>query len=149
MAALRIQKAREAGAAMYAADLLNEAEKALGEARDGLSGRGNYRTAVRAAAHACILADEARDKSLEEKRTISRKAKRLLRECRALIEEARSVSAVEDRSAELDSYSTRIVPIQALFDDERPSEAYESALQLKNELLDFLKRLKRQVRPRS
>lgn len=142
MAADRLEKSRTAGAAEFAADLLNEAESALREAEGALSERRNYRKAIRAAARACLRADEARDKTTGEKERVHRSVDRLLKECRALIEEARSLGAETTRSEELDSYSSRLEPIQKPLDEGRVSEALEGASQLKNDLLDFHERLK-------
>jgi hypothetical protein len=142
MAADRLEKARMAGADEFAADLLNEAESALHEAEAALSERRTYREAVRAAARACIRADEACEKTIEEKERVHRSTVRLLKECRALIEEARSLGAEIIRSEELDSYSSRLEPIQKPLEEGRVAEALEGASQLKNDLLDFHERLK-------
>lgn len=142
MAAARIERARADGAAAYATDLLAEAESALLEAEVTLSERRSYREALRAAARACIRADEAHRKALEEMRRIRRLADRLLRECRALIEEARATGLDPLQSEELDSYSVRVDSIQRLSEEKRVSEAHDSAWILKNDLLGFLARQK-------
>jgi hypothetical protein len=142
MAAARVERARQDGAAAHAIDLLTEAENALREAKDALSARRSYREALRAAARACIRADEARRKAQEEMGRIHRLADRLLKECRALIEEARSMDLDPALSEELDFYSDRVDSIQTLFEESRVSEGHDSAWILKNDLLDFLKRQK-------
>lgn len=142
MAAQRLEAVRAAGAAVYATDLLTEAETALREAEDGLHERKSYRGAVKAAARACIRAGEARRKALEEMSRIHRLADRLFKECRALIEEAHSMGLDPKRSEELDSYVARVDSIRKLFEERRVSEAQESAQILKNDLLGFLDRQK-------
>jgi hypothetical protein len=142
MAAARVERARADGAAFYAIDLLTEAETALGEAEGALSERRSYREAVRAAARACIRADEARRKSLEERNRIHRLADRLSKECRALIEEAHSMGLDPIQSEELDSYSVRIHSVQNLIEEKRVSEAHDNAQILKSDLLGFLDRQK-------
>jgi hypothetical protein len=139
MAAARLERARADGAAAYATDLLAEAETALREAEVALSNRRGYREALRAAARACMRADEARRKAQNEMSRIRRLADRLLRECRALIEESHAMGLDSIQSEELDSYSPRVDSIQKLFEERRISEAHDSAWILKNDLLGFLK----------
>jgi hypothetical protein len=138
----RIEKARQAEAPFYTPDRLNEAVTALHEAREALSDKNGYRFAVRAAARACILADEARAEALEKKERVSRAAGRCLRECRAILEEAHYLGAERLRGDELASLTARIVPIDRAFEEGRSSEAFDGAEKLKKDLLRFLDAIK-------
>jgi len=141
MAAARIMNAREADASLHAPDLLQEAENELHRAREGLSDAWHYRTSVDAAARACLRADEARVRAVQEKAKISRITDRCLREIQALIEEARSRGAEELQGARLGSYSTRHGSLCAAFESGALYEVHEGALVLKNDLLGFLREL--------
>jgi hypothetical protein len=138
MAAARLELARAAGAATYAAGTLTDAETALREAEGALSEPGSYREAVKAAARACLLADDARAQAGQETARMRRAASRLLQECRALIDESRSRGG---RDPELEPFSARINPIQERIEAGQVAEGQEDALQLKSELLRFLEGL--------
>ncbi len=141
IAARRVARAREAGAAAYAADSLKQAEDALAEAQEALSRPESYRQAVRAAASACVRADAARARASEEKEKIHREAHRLLRECEALMEQALSLGVEESQKESLASFSLRHGSLLTILEAGNVSEAYNGARQLKDELLDFLRRL--------
>jgi hypothetical protein len=138
---LRVARAREAGAATYAADLLQQAEDALAEAQEALSHPDGYHQAVQSAATACIRADAARAQASEEKQRKHRRADRLLRECEALMEQARSMGEEGSRRQSLMSFSLRHESLRTMLEAGNVSEAHDGARQLKDELLGFLRSL--------
>lgn len=129
LTASRVAKAKEAGAAIYAPDLLDEAEQALKSARERL-GQRDYRSAIRAAALSAVRADEAHDIAVEKRRRPTADAERLILEVTALIEEARSRGATA-----LSEYEARLGAERALLETGRPEESRQRGVALKADLL--------------
>ena len=142
MASLRVARAQDEEASAYARELLGEAEEALARARDALSAPRRYREAVQAASLACSRADEARAMAVKEKERTARQTRRCLRECEALMEEGRSVGLLNPPLPELVSFSQRLAEIETLLEDGKVAEAYEASENLKQALLEWLKKLK-------
>ncbi len=136
IAVARIEMAQKEGASEYASEILLEAEEAMSRAQTYLSDPNRYREAVREAATACLRADEARGRAIEQKDKIARSADRSLREIRALLEESRSLGA--ERNA-LESYVTRADTIQSKLEDGSVADAFAASETLKQELLAWLK----------
>lgn len=146
LAAERVARAEVEGASAYAVKTLGEAESALSRAQEALSYRRRYREAIRLAARACLLADEARETAVTEKAKAARQTDRFIRECRALMDEARYQGGAAGGLTDLESFATRYDTVVAALEEGRVSEAHQSASQLKTELLDWLRKLQ-QGRP--
>jgi hypothetical protein len=142
LAGERVEKARQAGAAHYAADLLRQAEEALAEARRSLGRPASYRAAIRAAALAALRADEARALAREGRRKPTAEAERLLREAAVLIEQARSLDGAERFRSEVEDFERRLATCHSDFQQGRPEKTRHDALQLKSELLALHRRLR-------
>ncbi|MFQ5789704.1 MAG: hypothetical protein ACE5JI_04425 [Acidobacteriota bacterium] len=142
MAAARVTRAQEAQAPLYAADLFQEAQVSLTEARRALDA-GNYRGAIQAATHACLRADEARLLGAKEKRRLSREAERLLREAQALLDEARYLGAHRAHAGEVESFTDRHRLLRQALEGEQILDAHEGGTLLKSDLLALLKTLER------
>jgi hypothetical protein len=143
MAAARVDAARGEGAADHAREALLEAEQSLTLARMLLDDPAGYRQALRAAATACLRADEARRQAIEEKNKAARRADRCLREVRSLLDEARSLGARRSDPHACEGYLSRADAIQSTLDAGHVGEASVAAEALKQELLAWLDRLAR------
>lgn len=142
MASLQVARAGDEGASAYAAEIQGDAEEALARAREALSDPGRYREAAQAAASACMKADEARAVATREKERTARQTFRSLRECQALLDEARTLGL-----SETDSFTQRLRAVEALLDDGHVTDAYAAAEELKQELLSHLKKLEMKQQP--
>lgn len=137
MASIRVARAHHEGAAEYAEEIQAEAEEALARAQEALSNPRRYREAAQAAALASMKADEARTVAIRENEKMARRAHRRLRECEALIEEARTLGQTG-----LESFTQRLNLVKVLLENGQVMEAYDAAETLKQELLRDLQKLK-------
>jgi len=135
IAAARVARARQAGAAHYAPLLLRQAEGAIEDARRNLSRRETYRNAVRAASFASLRAEEARAVATQGRRKPTAEALRLLREAAALIEQARSLDRAQRFPREIEGFKGRLASLESALTEGQPEKAREGAHQLKAELL--------------
>jgi hypothetical protein len=143
IAASRIAQAREEGASTYAAHRFRQAEDALALAQEALSHPRQYRQAVEAASLACISVDEARARTFKEKEKIHRWADRFLRECKALMEQAHSLSPEIRHTESMESFLLRYDSLTTVLEAGNVSEAYEGASRLKEDLLRLLRSLEK------
>jgi hypothetical protein len=141
IAGARIERARQEGAAEYAPEILLEAEEALTRAQALQSDSSQYREAIQAAAAACLRADDARGKAIQEKSNIARSADRCLREIHALLEESQSLGAEGTAPDALESYVTRAETIGLTLEAGSVADAFAASETLKQELLVWLKDL--------
>lgn len=137
----RVARAAEADAALFAPDLLSEAERALAEAERLVETEASYRRAVRSAAQACLRADEAFAEASTERRVIDVRLRRLVRDIGGLLQMAASRGAREAASSELGALEARFERIGALA-KENILEAHEEAVRLKPEALAFEQRFR-------
>ena len=142
MAAARVARAREAGAAHYAPVLLRQAEGAIVDARRNLARRETYLSAVRAASIASLRAEEARVVATQGRRKPTAEAVRLLREAAALIEQARALDRAQRFPREIEGFKSRLASLESALTEGQPEKAREGAHQIKAELLALHQRLK-------
>ena len=145
MAASRVDRARDEEASHYAPEVFREAETSLALAREALSDSRRYREAVRQAARACLRADEARRRAAAEQEKLSRWTDRSIRECEALLEQARDLGAEIGHAGELETFVARHAAIVNALAEGRVSDAHAAAIQLKDALLIWLHQLQRAV----
>ena len=126
------------GAALYAPEILLEAEEALTRAKTLQLEPNRYKEAILMAATACLSADKAHQEAFREKVKIARSADRYLREIRALLEESQSLGAEKDA---LESYLTLADTIGFTLEAGNVADAFASSETLKQELLVWLKNL--------
>lgn len=136
IAAGRIQRARAAEAAVFAPEILAEAEAALEEARR-LTVEENYRGAIQALGRAVARADAARELAVAERTNATQRLERCLRELEGLIAIARSRGAERDAPDTLAAFAERFRGVQAIAAGGDVLAALEQAQRLKPELLAF------------
>ncbi|HXV63831.1 MAG TPA: hypothetical protein VEK15_24235 [Vicinamibacteria bacterium] len=138
----RLAAAIEVDADLFAPELLDEAETFLAKAELLARDRATYRASIRAAAHACLRADEAFAKARAARRTVVVRLERLLHELDGLLDMAASRGARSTHGDELFRLRARY---EAVRDIKNVLTAMEEASALKPELLAF----ERRFRPRS
>ena len=139
MTAARVARAQGVEAELYAQESYAAAETALADARRGLAER-NYGSAIEAASLASIRADEAYARAILGKQRMTRRARRQLFEILSLLEEA---GGAEVRESELlQALDDRLGQLERELEEGLSAKVYEDGLELKNESLEFLNRLK-------
>ena len=133
---LRIEAAREADAAIFASEPLNEAELALATAQSLVDDRG-YRDAVHSAAEAVRHADNAFETSTVEKSIAQRRFNRCLNELEGLMAIARSRGAASVAPDEFAAFAERYEAIKAVAESGDLLTALEQGRHLEPELLAF------------
>ena len=133
LAAARVESARSADGAIFAAEPLARAETALATAY-ALTEERSYLAAVHAAGDAVAEADMAFETATVEKKMAEHHVDHCLGELEGLMAIARSRGAPED---ELAAYDARYQAIKAIADDGDLLTALDQGLQLKPELLAF------------
>lgn len=141
IARARVANAAEADAALFAPELLAEAEGALAEAERLVEADEDFRGAIRSAAQACLRADEAFAEATTERRVVDVRLRRLVRDIGALLEMAGARGAREVAPSELGALEGRLEHLSSLA-AENILEAYGEAAQLKPEVLAFEQRFR-------
>ena len=141
LTAARLARAQEVEAEIYAQEEYVAAETALADARQSLAD-GDYRSAIEAASLASIRADEAHERAILRKRRMTRQARRQLQEISSILEEAGAVGARAGERDSLQSLADRLGQLEERLEQGSSAEAYQEALQLKDDSLEILNRLK-------
>ncbi|HSF16665.1 MAG TPA: hypothetical protein VLK65_14045 [Vicinamibacteria bacterium] len=135
----RLAAAVEVDAALFAPQLLDEAETFLAQAERLARDRATYRTSIRAASHACLRADEAFAKASAARRVVVVRLERLLYELEGLLDMAASRGARSTDADELFRLRARYEAVRAI---DNVLTATEQASALKPQLLAFERRFR-------
>ncbi len=138
----RVELARQEDAAIFAPELLADAESSLAEARRLADVERNYLAAIQAAAHSTLRANEAFLRASSERAVVVRKLDQLVFELQSLIEMAGARGAKDKAGAELAALQTRVDAVLAMVDRRDLLEALAVGTALKPELVAFEKRFR-------
>ncbi len=141
MTAARVARAQEAEAELYAEGSYAAAEAALADARQRLAER-DYGSAIEAASLASTRADEAYARALLRKQRMTRQARRQLLEILSLLEEGRSLGVPAGENELLEALADRLGVLELELKRGAAASVHEEGIQLKNESLDLLNRLR-------
>ena len=141
MTEARVARAREAEAELYAEGHYAAAEAALADARQRLA-EGDYGAAIRAVSLASTRADQAYASAILGKQRMTRRAKRQLFEILSLLEEAGSVGVRAGETESLKALDDRLGRLERELEQGLSAKVYEEGLELKNDSLEFLNRLR-------
>ncbi len=134
---LRVEAAREQDAALFAPGLFAEAESSLAEAQRLAATEGNYLSAIQAAAHATLRANEAFFRARSERIVVVRKLDRLLFELESLLEMAAHRGAAAEAPLELASFQSRYGEVRTMVEERDLLDALAAGAALKPELVAF------------
>jgi hypothetical protein len=140
--AARVEAARREDAAVFAPELLAEAESSLATARRLAASEGNYVAAIQTAAHSTLRANEAFFRASSQRIVVVRKLDQLLFELEGLLEMAADRGAEEEAPAELSALRARFEEIRAMVAERDLLDALAAGTALKPELVAFESRFR-------
>jgi hypothetical protein len=139
IAAARVEAAREQDAALFAPELLAEAESSLAEARRLAREGREFLPSIQAAAHATLRANEAFSRASADRIVAVRRLDRLLHELESLLEMAAHRGG---ESEDLSALRARYDAIRMLVEKRALHDALAAGMALKPELLAYEARLR-------